>query len=47
MAHFAGLLFSNWLLMVVNRYVKRQAERDEAAAVEASPSAPPMPQGMY
>lgn len=46
MAHFVGLLFSNWILMVVNKYNKRQADRDAAFAAETAPSAPPMP-GYY
>lgn len=47
MAHFAGMLFSNWILMVVNKYIKRQTDRDAAFAAEMAPSAPPMPGGMY
>ncbi|KAL4451452.1 hypothetical protein ABPG75_007114 [Micractinium tetrahymenae] len=47
MAHFAGMLFSNWILLVVNKYLKRQAERDAAFAADTAPSAPPMPGAMY
>ncbi|PRW56211.1 TIC chloroplastic [Chlorella sorokiniana] len=43
MAHFVGMLFSNWLLTVVNKFNKRQAEREEAFAADTAPSAPPMP----
>jgi hypothetical protein len=32
--------------MVVNKYNKRQADRDAAFAAETAPSAPPMP-GYY
>lgn len=47
MAHFVGMLFSNWLLTVLNKYIKRQAEREEALAADSAPSAPPMPGYKY
>lgn len=47
LAHFVGMLFSNWLLLVVNKYTKRQEARELAWAADNAPSAPPMPPGGY
>lgn len=47
MAHFVAMLFSNWILHVVNKYTKKQGEREAAAAADFAPSAPPMPNSMY
>ncbi|EFN58952.1 hypothetical protein CHLNCDRAFT_140957 [Chlorella variabilis] len=47
MAHFVGMLFSNWILLVVNKYNKRQQEREAAFAADSAPSAPPMPGFQY
>lgn len=47
MAHFVAMLFSNWLLMTVNRFLKRAEEREAAGLAEAAPSAPPMPGYTY
>ena len=30
MAHFVGMLFANWILRVVNRYQRREEEREAA-----------------
>lgn len=38
---------SNWILTVVNKYIKRQTDRDAAFAADIAPSAPPMPGAMY
>ena len=43
MAHFFGMLASNWILQVLNKYTKRQEEREAAFAADCIPSAPPMP----
>lgn len=47
MAHFAAMLFSNWLLMTVNRFIKRAEEREAAALADSAPSAPPLPGYQY
>ena len=44
MAHFVALLFSNWLLSVLNKAIRRQQQR-EAEAADTAPSAPPLPPG--
>lgn len=38
---------SNWILLVVNKYNKRQQEREAAFAADSAPSAPPMPGFQY
>ena len=43
MAHFFGMVASNWILQVLNKFTKRQEERDAAFAADCIPSAPPMP----
>ncbi|PSC69013.1 TIC chloroplastic isoform A [Micractinium conductrix] len=45
MAHFVGMIFSTWLLGVLDKFAKKQADREAAAAAEFAPSAPPMPPG--
>eukprot|EP00887_Chlorella_sp_A99_P002916 scaffold6.g2916.t1 len=46
LAHFVAILFSNWLLSVLNKYSKKQEAREAEASYDATPSAPPIPPGM-